>query len=119
MKNKNNEKTLANLFEEVLMKSLNLSKEQAQKYMAEIEEKATDLVNLDDPEINRRLEVFGDLTQEEISEDIGSFLQDLKANSHSEEEQVRLTNEIFNQFGFSLEKGRNNNFELKLVEPQL
>lgn len=106
-------------FENFLMNSTNISPSEASAQMNEIQNNAMNIINSQDPEIQRRLDLIEEIDPDELNEELQYLVKELSTNQYTPEEQMEISNSLFNIFGFNIELDANNQVQINLVEPTI
>lgn len=113
------DQNLQNSFENFLMNSGNLSQEEAATQVSEIQNNAMNLINSQDPEIQRRLDLIEEIDPSELNEELQYLITELSTNQYSVEDQMEISNALFNIFGFNITLDANQQVQINLVEPTI
>ncbi len=110
---------LQSSFENFLMASANISADQAAAQMDDIQNNAMNIINSQDPEIQRRLDLIEEIDPQELNDELQYLVRELSTNQYTPEEQMEISNALFNIFGFNIELDENNEVQINLVEPTI
>ena len=113
------DQNLQNSFESFLMNSSNISQQDAANQIDQIQQNAMNLINSQDPEIQKRLSLIEEINPEELNEELQYLMNELSTNSYSAQDQIEISNALFNIFGFNIELDTNNEVQINLVEPTI
>ena len=113
------DQNLQNSFENFLMNSSNISQQDAANQIDQIQQNAMNLINSQDPEIQKRLSLIEEINPEELNEELQYLMNELSTNSYSVQDQIEISNALFNIFGFNIELDANNEVQINLVEPTI
>lgn len=113
------DQNLQNSFESFLMNSSNISQQDASNQIDQIQQNAMNLINSQDPEIQKRLSLIEEINPEELNEELQYLMTELSTNSYSVQDQIEISNALFNIFGFNIELDTNNEVQINLVEPTI
>ncbi len=113
------DQNLQNSFASFLMSSTNISESEANSQMSEIQDNAMNIINSQDPEIQKRLDLIEEIDPQELNEELQYLIKELSTNQYSAEEQMEISNSLFNIFGFNIELDENNEVQINLTEPTI
>ncbi len=113
------DQNLQGSFENFLMSSNNISQQDAATQISQIQQNAMNLINSQDPEIQRRLDLIEEIDADELNEELQYLMNELSTNSYSAEDQMQISNALFNIFGFNIELDANNEVQINLIEPTI
>lgn len=121
MKNQENliDQNLQNSFETFLMNTGNLSKDQADLQINQIQQNAMNIINNNDPEIQKRLDLIEEIDPQELNDELQYLITELSTNQYTPEEQIKISNSLFNIFGFDIALDTNNEVQINLIEPTI
>ena len=121
MKNQENliDSNLQASFENFLMSAGNMSKDQVGMQINEIQANAMNILNSNDPEIQQRLDLIEEIDPQELNDELQYLIKELSTNQYTPEEQMEISNSLFNIFGFNIELGADNEVQINLIEPTI
>lgn len=113
------DQNLQSSFENFLMNSGNISQQDATDQINQIQQNAMNLINSQDPEIQKRLSLIEEIDPQELNEELQYLMNELSTNSYSAQDQIEISNALFNIFGFNIELDSNDEVQINLVEPTI
>lgn len=110
------EPVLNYLLEKVLKKDPRNKGVNVKEQVSQIEKSANDLIKLKNPKIESRFDEIADnFSQEEVSEMLTEFFEELADQNLTEMQQMQKANIFLGQFGFKLSQDRNGSFSIVLL----
>lgn len=112
------EEQFNSLIENSLIDSLNISREEARKQVAQIQNNAAEAVE-NSEEFRKRLDLLQDIPQEELESELLEFTKTVADKNLSEQERVEMINDVFSIIGLEVQKKQNGQSQIQMTEPKI
>lgn len=106
---------LNSLIEQLIAKESGLSQEEARKQAEKLMASAENFAQNNIEALSDKMEALTEFDEEDVNAELCDFIKEMIANDYSEEQQIEITNQTFNEIGLGIEKVQNGQCQVKIM----